>query len=60
MLVCTTPASAGIGGWLPAVLVTSLAVTAVEAISPRGTDNFTFPLTSACLSWLWLMTARIH
>ena len=49
MLGCSTPSAAGQGRCLTAALLTASIVTVVEAMSPRGWDNFTLVLTAAGL-----------
>jgi len=60
MLGCSHPAETGLVGWLATALLTACAVTGVEAISPRGSDNFTILLTAASLTSLFLNTGWIQ
>jgi phytol kinase len=53
-LGCFSTGEAGGMGWLGAVLGIALSVTLVEAVSPRGSDNFTVPLAAAGLTHLFL------
>jgi phytol kinase len=59
MLMGTTPSQLGSSGWVLAALATAIVVSAIESLSPRGTDNFTVQLASAglyrafqCLMWV--------
>jgi phytol kinase len=49
LLAATSPGRAGVWGWVLAAAGIAVAVAAVEAVSPRGTDNGTVPLASAWL-----------
>ena len=49
LLAATSPGRAGVEGWLLAAAGIAVAVTVVEAVSPRGTDNGTVPLAAAWL-----------
>ncbi|MEO1402351.1 MAG: hypothetical protein AAFV72_14070 [Cyanobacteria bacterium J06635_1] len=56
ILCCSAHIGTGQSTWLVAALTTASVVAVVEAISPRGCDNFTLLLSAASLTNIFLLT----
>ncbi|MEM8810528.1 MAG: hypothetical protein AAGF01_31340, partial [Cyanobacteria bacterium P01_G01_bin.38] len=59
ILCCSARAAAGYSSWVAAALLTASFVSVVEAISPRGCDNFTLLLAAAGLTDTFLLAQWI-